>query len=94
MADLLSSPAAFAERPGVRLTYDRGTLELKILSHEHESYGYLMGRIVDTLTEELGLPVSGGGTTAFWRRQTPARLVARCLLVDRQRNPCPRQIEN
>ena len=28
---------AFADRLGVRLTYDRGTLELRTLSHEHES---------------------------------------------------------
>lgn len=39
------------------------------LSHEHESYSYLLGRIVDTVTEELGLPVSGGKSTTFKRRK-------------------------
>lgn len=59
----------FSDRPGVRLTYDRGTLELMTLSYEHESSGYLLGRFVDTLTEELNLPVSGGGSTTFRRRR-------------------------
>jgi Uma2 family endonuclease len=60
---------AFAERPGVRLTYDRGILELMTLSHEHESYSYLLSRFVDVLTEELGLPVKGGRSTTFRRRK-------------------------
>lgn len=60
---------AFADRPGIRLTYERGTLELMTLSHEHESQGYLLGRLVDALTEELGLPVKGGRSTTFRRRK-------------------------
>jgi Uma2 family endonuclease len=60
---------AFTERPGVRLTYDRGTLELMTLSHEHESLSYLLARLVDALTEELGLPVKGGRSTTFRRRK-------------------------
>lgn len=59
----------FADRPAVRLTYDRGTLELMTVSYEHESSSYLLGRFVDTLTEELGLPVNGGGSTTFRRRR-------------------------
>ena len=57
----------FADRPNVRLTYDRGTLELMTLSHEHESYSYILSRLVDALTEELGLPVKGGRSTTFRR---------------------------
>ena len=60
---------AFGNRPGMRLTYDRGTLELMTLSHEHESASYLLARFVDALTEELGLPVKGGKSTTFRRRQ-------------------------
>jgi Uma2 family endonuclease len=59
----------FAERPGVRLTYDRGTLELMTLSHEHESQVHLLGRLVVAMTEELGLPLKGGGSTTFRRRR-------------------------
>jgi Uma2 family endonuclease len=60
---------AFADRPGVRLTYDRGTLELMTLSHEHESLSYLLARLVDALTEELNLTVKGGRSTTFRRRK-------------------------
>ena len=60
---------AFADRPGVRLTYDRGILELRTLSHEHESYGRFLGRLAVTLTEELGLPVKEGGSTTLRRRR-------------------------
>jgi Uma2 family endonuclease len=60
---------AFVDRPGVRLTYDHGTLELMAPSHEHESLSYLLARFVDALTEELGLPVKGGRSTTFKRRK-------------------------
>jgi Uma2 family endonuclease len=53
----------------VRLTFDRGVLEIMTLSHEHESEGYLLGRFVDTLTEVRGLPVKGGKSTTFKRRK-------------------------
>lgn len=60
---------ALADRPGVRLTYDRGSLELMTLSYEHENQGHLLGRLVIVLTEERGLPVTGGGSTTFRRRR-------------------------
>jgi Uma2 family endonuclease len=60
---------AFAERPSVRLTYDRGTLEIMSPLHEHESDGRFLGRLAVTLTEELGLPVKAGGSTTFRRRR-------------------------
>jgi Uma2 family endonuclease len=60
---------AFSNRPGVRLTYDRGSLEIMTLSHEHETTGSLLGRFVVVLTEELGLPIHCGGSTTFRRRK-------------------------
>jgi Uma2 family endonuclease len=60
---------AFADRPAVRLTYDRGILELMTVSHEHESFAHILGRLVEVLTEVLGLPVKGGGSTTFRRRK-------------------------
>jgi Uma2 family endonuclease len=60
---------AFADRPGVRLTFDRGVLEIMTLSHEHENRGHLLGRLVVALTEEQNLPVKGGGSTTFRRRR-------------------------
>jgi Uma2 family endonuclease len=60
---------ALDERPNIRLTYDRGSLEIMTLGHEHESFSYLLARLVDALTEELNLPVKGGRSTTFRRRQ-------------------------
>src|SRR6266446_9193651 len=53
----------------IRLTYDRGVLEIMTLSHEHENAGYFLGRLAVTLTEELSLPIKGGGSTTLRRRK-------------------------
>jgi Uma2 family endonuclease len=55
------------ERP-IRVTYDQGTMEVFMPSYGHESDAYLLGRLVDTLTEELEIPVEGGGTTTHKRQ--------------------------
>ncbi len=59
----------FAERPSVRLAYDRGDLEIMCPLHQHESDADLLGRFVVVLTEELGLPVKAGRSTTFRRRR-------------------------
>lgn len=59
---------AFGGRPAVRLTYDRGVLEIMTLSHEHESWGHLLRRLVEAMSEELGLLIKGGRSTTFRRR--------------------------
>jgi Uma2 family endonuclease len=53
----------------VRLTYDRGVLEIMTLSHEHENAGRFLGRLVVTLTEELSLPIKEGGSTTFRKKR-------------------------
>src|SRR5262249_48847579 len=53
----------------VRLTYDRGVLEIMTLSLEHERFGRFLGRLLITLTEELVLEVAEGGSTTFRRRK-------------------------
>jgi Uma2 family endonuclease len=60
---------AFDGRRSIRLTYDRGALEIMTISVEHENHGWFMGRLVLTLTEELGLPVMGGGSATFRSRR-------------------------
>lgn len=60
---------AFDGRRSVRITYDRGALEIMTVSVEHESHGSFMGRLVFALTEEFGLPVMGGGSATFRRRR-------------------------
>jgi Uma2 family endonuclease len=58
----------FAERPGIRLTYDRGALEIMAPLLEHDRDGRFLGRLVIALTEELGLPIVCGGSTTLRRR--------------------------
>jgi len=60
---------AFAGRPGHRLTYDRGILEIVSPLFAHEIDGELLGRFVVVLTEELGLPVEAGRSTTLRRRR-------------------------
>ena len=56
----------------IRLTYDRGDLELMSPSPEHEEFGNLLGRMVETITEELRLPCIGAGSTT-WRKKLKDR---------------------
>jgi Uma2 family endonuclease len=58
----------FAERPGIRLTYDRGVLEIMSPSLEHDDDGQFLADLVFVLTEELGLPLKRGGSTTLRRR--------------------------
>src|SRR5436305_1956903 len=58
----------FAERPRVRLTYDDGELEIMSPSLEHDDDGDFLGYMVRVLTEELGLPVHGGGSVTLRRK--------------------------
>src|SRR6185437_9643079 len=51
----------------IRVTYDRGTMEVFMPSFEHGRETYLLGRMVDALTEEWDIPVEGGGTTTHKR---------------------------
>src|SRR5262249_44955535 len=51
----------------VRLTYDRGTLELMTPSYRHEHYKMLLGRLLETWTEEHDIPIRSGGSTTFHR---------------------------
>src|SRR5262249_35086854 len=53
----------------VRLTYDRGALEIMTLSLQHERFGRFLGRLLVTLTEEFQLPLAQGGSTTFRRRK-------------------------
>jgi Uma2 family endonuclease len=50
----------------VRLTYDRGDLELMSPSQSHERFKKIFGRFVEAVTGELGLPCEGAGSTT-WR---------------------------
>ncbi len=51
------------ENRRVRLTYDRGDLEIMTPSHAHEVYKRRMGRLVNAITEEFMIPIKSGGST-------------------------------
>jgi Uma2 family endonuclease len=63
--------AAFDDRH-LRLTYDRGTLEIMPLSPEHEREKVLARRLVETLTEELEIE-SGGFGSVTCRKENAER---------------------
>jgi Uma2 family endonuclease len=50
---------------GTRFTYDRGYLEITSPSYKHERISRLLGRMIETLTEELGIAISTGGSTTL-----------------------------
>jgi len=54
--------------PGTRLTYDRGSLEIMSPSEEHERFKGLIGRMIETMTEELGIAIRSAGSTT-WKRE-------------------------
>lgn len=57
------------DRPGVRISYDEGRLEVMSPSAEHEEHKEFILRIAQTLSEELGLPLETRGSTT-WKRRT------------------------
>jgi Uma2 family endonuclease len=53
---------ALPDHPGLRMTYDRGRLELMTLSPEHERLNSLLRRLLETMAEEADMPMSGYGS--------------------------------
>ena len=54
------------ERP-IRVIYDCGTMEVFMPSFGHEDDAHLLGRIVETLTDQGDIPVKSGRTTTHKR---------------------------
>lgn len=52
----------------IRVTYDRGALELMSPSYRHESHARILGRMVEILAEELEMPFKGARSTTFRRK--------------------------
>jgi len=59
--------AAWLDGRHVRLTYDRGELELMTVSREHEKFKHLLGRLLDVVTLELNIDIHGAGSMTFKR---------------------------
>ena len=51
----------------IRLTYNRGNLEIIVPSPEHERFKEVLGRLVETLAEELDVSIEPLGSTTFKR---------------------------
>ena len=55
------------DRPGLRLTYDRGNLEFMSTSHKHEIYKKNMSRFMEMVAEAFEKPFVGAGNMTFQR---------------------------
>jgi Uma2 family endonuclease len=53
----------------LRITYDRGALEIMTLSSEHERFKRLLALLITALVEELGWHMAGFGSMTFKRRR-------------------------
>ena len=75
----------FAEHPGLRMTYYKGTLELMTPLPEHETYGWTLGRLVAALSEELGLEIRGLKSTT-WRSKpkTAGKEADECFYIQNE----------
>jgi Uma2 family endonuclease len=53
----------------LRITYDRGELEIMTLSPEHERFKHLLALLIAVLIEELGWNMAGFGSMTFKQRR-------------------------
>jgi Uma2 family endonuclease len=77
--------AAWFEGRHLRLTYDRGELEIMTVSHPHELGKHLIGRLLEALTEELSIDIHGGGSMTFKREDLDRGLEPdECYWIERE----------
>lgn len=74
-----------AETSGTRLTYDQGTLEIMTPLPEHEVNKRLLGRMVETTTQVLGLEIYSLGSVT-WSREDLQRGIEpdECYYITRE----------
>ena len=56
------------QQGGIRLTYDRGTLEIMTPLAPHEKYKKILGRFVETVTDELNVDICSMGSLTCKRQ--------------------------
>ena len=61
-----------SDRPGLRVSYDRGKLEIMTPLPEHEEYARFIDLLVYVMAEELDLKLQSYGS-ATWKRRRLAR---------------------
>jgi Uma2 family endonuclease len=65
--DYLKMGDILRDRPALRLTYDRGSLEIMTTSQGHEKYKKWLARLLETLAEEFNVPIDTAGNMTFQR---------------------------
>ena len=82
----------FERQPSIRLTYDRGTLEIRMPLDPHETYKKLLGRLIEAATEELDLEIRSLGSRTCDRQDLARGLEPdQCYYI--QNEPLVRGIE-
>jgi Uma2 family endonuclease len=61
--------SALADRPALRLTYDRGVLEIMTTSPEHERLKHFLRRLLEAWVDEFAVPIAGYGSMTFKRQK-------------------------
>jgi Uma2 family endonuclease len=59
--------ADFQDSHAAHFAYDRGELEIMVLSFEHETLKHIIATLVELLAGEMEIDVEGGGSTTFRR---------------------------
>jgi Uma2 family endonuclease len=59
--------ADFVDSHAAHFAYDEGTLEIMVLSSEHEAMKHVLALMVEVIAEELAIDVCGFGSTTFQR---------------------------
>ena len=65
--EYLAIGEALRDRPGLRLTYDQGRLEIMTTSSTHERLKKRLGRFLETIAEECGVSILPAGNMTFQR---------------------------
>jgi Uma2 family endonuclease len=65
----------------IRLTYNRGALEIMVPSPEHERYKKIIGRFVETLAEESEVGLEPLGSTTFQRPELSGAEPDECFYI-------------
>ena len=82
----------FAQEPAIRLTYDHGTLEIRMPLDPHETFKKLIGRLIEAATEELDLEIRSLGSRTCDREDLASGLEPdQCYYI--QNEPQVRGIE-
>jgi Uma2 family endonuclease len=82
-------------RTRMRLTFDRGSLEIMSPLLSHEQYGALIGQLIEMFTLEKGIPRHSGGLTTFKHKVKQRGLEPdRCYWIQNERLMRSRKVYN